>query len=1196
MVFIKKLEIYGFKSFGFKNTIIHFNNGLVAVTGPNGSGKSNVLDAIMFALGENSPKALRVDKFQSLFHDTQNKHQKFVRVSITFDNKNRGIPIDSDNVTLTREMEGSVGESQYLLNGKRVTKSTITELLQIVVAVPNKLNIVQQGMITRISELNSEERRKIIEDIIGLSYFDEKKEESLKQLDEADRRLDIALARMGEIRKRIDELEIERNEQLRFQHIENDMKKYKAIKLSSEIRSIQNTISTNIQDLETKKEKSYNVSSELKETKEVLEKLDLEKTTFIKEVDVVNKEKADISNRISSIVYDLEKSKAILKEIASRIEYINQKIKINNDTEIESNKKVNAFREIIKVLENDMDILNKRKTRHIKELNLVDENILHQSNLRQQTEIKAQKINERLSKIVSLNNILELDILKINENKKIIKNNLNDTYFKIKNLKTKISTISTELQNKDNSFAELKTDLEKTHNTISLMETKVKELNENIEQSKNTLEISDTETFKIFEKNKILTDSLYEDLTISEIIKNNQFPIVGITQDLIKWDKNYNRPVMAVGAEWMKAIVTDNVENMIEIAEFVKSKKLPRVKIIPLDVLQLVEKEDEGEGEGEKDDNEENKKVIKEIEQENISIIGNLSNFIISDYKDLVNFIFGNTMVVRTASEAYNLSLIGYRSVSLDGELFELDSKSLLLDYNSTIINFITEINLKTDIENLRVLIFKLKDSLLKETKNFGELINKLKKLKAQELSLENSIKYLQDKIVFEKEILKEKSMELKELEILLNKNIVDYKKTILLLLAKEKRYYLLSNTRKHLEEDLKIIKQNYDETQLGNLNLERNKYQSLIDSDNQELQNITIKHTKTKNEQELFLDRINLLNQETDNLNFERTEKQKSILELKNKIEKQEIDLNSLRDKEQNIIFSSGNSYTILQSYEEKIKVLLDTERKLSRENSSIEREIVLLDKEIINLKQQEFKLNNDLRETGYKNLITGNFDINDLLSNLLEEYEILKSRINLRADETYVQVVDGYRGMSARKNDLEKERNSIVIFIEEINKEKKNMFMEAFDKINIDINNIFSSIIGGNAWLEIENPEDIFSKGVRLIVQFTGKPRRDSTGLSGGEKTMAATIFLLALQTIKPSPFYLMDEIDAHLDAQNTERLSRILFERSKNNQIIMVTLKDSTISKVEQVYGVFPKEGISHIVKYKYSKNELNEISLN
>ena len=1179
MVFIKKLEIYGFKSFGFKNTVINFNNGLVAVTGPNGSGKSNVLDAIMFALGENSPKALRVDKFQSLFHDTQNKSHKLVRVSITFDNKNRGIPIDSDNVTLTREMEGSVGESQYLLNGKKVAKSTIIELLQIVVAVPNKLNIVQQGMITRISELNSEERRKIIEDIIGLSYFDEKKEESLKQLDEADRRLDIALARMSEIRKRIDELEVERNEQLRFQHIENDMKKYRAIKLSNEIRSIQKNISINSHDLETKKLKSQSISSELKQTKEELEKLDFEKTKFIKEVDVINKEKADISNRISSIVYDVEKSKAMLKEIVSRVEHINQKLIMNNIAEIESKKKANDFLDIIQVLEKDVESINKRKNSHINELYLVDNNILSQSTLNQQIEIKAQKINERLSKIISLNNKFELDILKIYENKKIIKNNLSDTNFKIKNIKSKILTISAELQNKNNTLEELKLKQEKINKVIALMETKVKEFNDNIEQSKNTLNNSDTESFKIYEKNRILTDSMFEDLTISEIIKNNRLPIVGIVYDLIKWDKNYHRPVMAVGGDWMKAIVVDNVEDMIEIAEFAKVKKLPRVKIIPLDVIQLVAD-----------------KVVEEADNGNISIIGNLTNFVMSDFNKLVHFIFGNTIVVRTATEAYSLSLKGYRSVSIDGELFELESKSLLIDYNSTIINFVTEINLKKDIESLRLLILQLKDSFLKETKELGKLIDKLKNLNAEKISLENSIKYLQDKVFFQKDILKEKNVELNELEIFLNQNMVDYKKTLSLLKANEKRHHLIINSRKKLVEDLKKIKQNYDETKLGKLNLERNKYQSLIDSDNQELQNITIKLTKTKNEKDLFQERINLLKEETINLKTELSDKELAITDLKNKIKKEEIDLSSLRDKEQNIIFTSGNSYTILQSYEEKIKILLDNERKFSRENSSIEREIVLLDKEIINLKQQEVKLSNDLIGTGYKNLINDTFDVNELLSNLSEEYEVLKSRINLRADETYVQVVDGYRGMSARKNDLEKERNSIVIFIEEINKEKKNMFMDAFYKINNDINYIFSTIIGGNAWLEIENPEDIFSKGVRLIVQFTGKPRRDSTGLSGGEKTMAATIFLLALQSIKPSPFYLMDEVDAHLDAQNTDRLSKILFERSKNNQIIVVTLKDSTISKVDQVYGVFPREGISHIVKYKYPKKELNEISLN
>ena len=197
--------------------MINFEKGLVAVTGPNGSGKSNVLDAIMFAMGENSPKALRVDKFQSLFHDSQNRSRRLIRVSLTFDNTGREIPLASDSVTVTREMEGQTGDSQYHLNGKKVSKANITELLEVIVAAPNKLNIVQQGMITRISELNSEERRRIIEDIVGLSYFDEKKVEALKQLEESDRRLEVAVARMGEVRKRIDDLEVERNDQLRYE-------------------------------------------------------------------------------------------------------------------------------------------------------------------------------------------------------------------------------------------------------------------------------------------------------------------------------------------------------------------------------------------------------------------------------------------------------------------------------------------------------------------------------------------------------------------------------------------------------------------------------------------------------------------------------------------------------------------------------------------------------------------------------------------------------------------------------------------------------------------------------------------------------------------------------------------------------------------------------------------------------------------
>jgi chromosome segregation protein len=143
----------------------------------------------------------------------------------------------------------------------------------------------------------------------------------------------------------------------------------------------------------------------------------------------------------------------------------------------------------------------------------------------------------------------------------------------------------------------------------------------------------------------------------------------------------------------------------------------------------------------------------------------------------------------------------------------------------------------------------------------------------------------------------------------------------------------------------------------------------------------------------------------------------------------------------------------------------------------------------------------------------------------------------------------------------------------------------MEAFSRVDGDIRATFERMTGGDAWLEIENQDDLFSSGVMLLVRFPNKTvPRESTALSGGEKTIAATVFLLALQSLKPSPFYLMDEVDAHLDAQNTERLSKVLLERSKDNQIIMVTLKDSTVAKAGLIYGVYPREGVSQVVKYR------------
>jgi chromosome segregation protein len=239
LVHVKKVEIFGFKSFGFKNTTVQFEPGLVSISGPNGSGKSNILDAIIFAMGENKPKVMRVDKLRSLIHDIEGSRRgpKLARSSVHFDNSDRKIPVDTDIVEITREMDGD-GVNTYYLNKKKVQRNQVLDLLDMANAGLGQLNAVQQGTVTRISEFTSEEKRKTIEDLIGLSYFDEKKTESVKQLDDADRRLEIALAKMGEIKKRIDELEEERNQKLRHDILERELNRYKAIDAANKMKDI----------------------------------------------------------------------------------------------------------------------------------------------------------------------------------------------------------------------------------------------------------------------------------------------------------------------------------------------------------------------------------------------------------------------------------------------------------------------------------------------------------------------------------------------------------------------------------------------------------------------------------------------------------------------------------------------------------------------------------------------------------------------------------------------------------------------------------------------------------------------------------------------------------------------------------------------------------------------------------------------
>jgi len=259
------------------------------------------------------------------------------------------------------------------------------------------------------------------------------------------------------------------------------------------------------------------------------------------------------------------------------------------------------------------------------------------------------------------------------------------------------------------------------------------------------------------------------------------------------------------------------------------------------------------------------------------------------------------------------------------------------------------------------------------------------------------------------------------------------------------------------------------------------------------------------------------------------------------------------------------------------------DTEDSITTRISKLERESDTLERDLLEIKGKELSLNKILRSFEFDGQIE-TFDVDPLIQSLDKEHSSLASSLNAIAPQRYVEISTGYRSMSGRKNDLEEERNTIVSFIESIEKDKRQTFLDAFDTVDKEIRGLFNKMNGGNAWLELENEDDIFNSGISYIIQFQNKPKRESTSISGGEKTLAAVVFVLALQKLKPSPFYLFDEIDAHLDAPNAERLANIVEERSNGSQFIMVSLKDSVVQKAKLIYGVYPERGVSKVVIYK------------
>ena len=745
-----------------------------------------------------------------------------------------------------------------------------------------------------------------------------------------------------------------------------------------------------------------------------------------------------------------------------------------------------------------------------------------------------------------------------------------ESKIKIKTNSVKFDELEQDISKLTGYLNQLESMMDNNNKTISELKSRITKLQKRKSKIHNDLdelglilEKSSKAATQYESKIKTVKGFMHEDYTVAKLKEDaEKLGIEGLVYEMISWDKKYERSVLAVSSDWIKAIVVKDFATLLGIAEFARSKKLPKLKIIPLEAIPKF-----------------NLKLPKKS-----GIIGILSDFVVCDskYSSLKTFLFGNIILTETRESAYDVSQSGYKAVTLDGEFFEAKGGTVVIDINSKISKLTKLISMSSDIDGLLQSISLIKKYMLKKKYSLQKLDKSLESYSARLSLSEKSLSSTNENHSNLKSRIESaismKGQLTKRISELTSRNSIIESEVI--------------TTESHVEslvERIGIVEDNYasgEQTRIANelskINTKKAEIEKLYTTIMNEYRDKSSQLTTLQTQDNREQSQLKRLHGEENSLNLESHELETKIQDLEKQKESKSEVLVKLREQEQDLIATSGSSIGQLKEFDDKLKVLSEKDRGLTKKINNLERQSDSLNRDLSDLIENESKLQQILSAFGF-DIDMDTFDVESIVNGLNAELNSLNA-LNAKAPETYLEVSYGYRSMSTRKNSLEEERNSIVKFIEDIEKDKRQTFLDAFDKVDKEIRLIFNKMTGGNAWLELQNEDDIFNSGISYLIQFPNKPKRESTSISGGEKTLAAIVFVLALQKLKPSPFYLFDEIDAHLDAPNSERLANILEERSKESQFIMVSLKDSVVQKAKLIYGVFPKNGVSNVVTYK------------
>ena len=1188
-MFLKRIEIQGFKSFADK-TQIEFQSGITGVVGPNGSGKSNISDAIRWVLGEQSVKSLRGSKMEDVVFTGTNKRKPlgFAEVTLVLDNTEKDLPIEYSEVSVTRRVFRS-GESEYYINKNSCRLKDIKELFMDTGVGKDGYSIIGQGRIDEILSSKSEGRRNIFEEAAGIVKYKSRKEEAEKKLDKTEENLIRIHDIVEELEKQIVPLEEQSKSAIEYKALSEQLKKLQINIYINEIMKIKE----NLNQIELDKEQSINALSEKQASKveldcnynsrkQEIEKIDLDiESMRNKEYDTKNyieKKKNKVSLIIEKINYFAKEASRYSEEVLELKTYIDQSQQQEKDFKEKKSlleKKLEALEKDKSIRDCDFDSIKKRieekeyyieqqKGSVIETFNLIADKknkINSLNSFKDNVEKRLSQIDSEISQINDVRENTSKDILSLKETIETEKSDLTDNIKKLNDFVKDKNIKTSELQQLNQSINKTKENIQGKKSKHRLLLDMSNEYEGYYKGVKNALKACD------------------RDQHLGRGVK-------GVLAELITTPKDYEKAVeVALGAA-IQNIVIDNQENAKRVINHLKANNLGRVTFLPIAAISGRYL---------------NSNEKKLLDHEGVIGVGSALLDYDSEYKNIVENLLGRVLFVRRIEDGIEISKrcnYSLKIVSLDGDVLNPGGSMTggsLNNYNTKLLGRQREIDeLKIKIEQL--------------DKNYDNL-------ESQRQGLEIKVEHLDKNILSSNEAINNIKLSLATRENKYSQNCEEDEKNKVLIDRFSFEQNSLNNENIEIEKNSKSLK-----IELIELQSKNSKTQSDIEEYLKQFEEEKIKKDIMDEEiTELKISKVSL-DQENKSLieTIERlrTEMEKSLynIEKKNRekeqvfknIETLNIDKKIIIEEKISLESSLSDLRTKLEDINKQKSELIKSFSEQESELKQINIEIMESEKRINSL-ELKFERSN-IQYENYSNKLWEEYELSlqmaleykehiEDIGRTQNEVKKIKSKIktlghiNLNAIEEYKNVKERYEFMTEQISDLTEAKDSLDSVIKEMYLKMTQQFIESFEVIRTNFIEVFEELFGGGkADVYLIDDSDVLRSGIEIVAQPPGKKLQSLLLLSGGERALTAIALLFAIIKTKPTPFCVLDEIEAALDESNVYRYAQYLREFSNTTQFIAITHRKGTMENVDSLYGVtMEEEGISKLVSIKLSKQE-------